>query len=399
MLARAAAAARAWRRLGWPSGDTLKTGGCRTGRGKAPAGAFFSPRGRYQTGVMASSLPIGDFSRATHMSIKALRHYHRVGLLEPADVDPFTGHRRYTTDQIPAAQVIRRFRALDMPIEDIRAVLTAPGIPARNELIAAHLSRLEEGLARTQNAVTALQDLLSHAPDPARHRDQPPQRRRGPRRRDHRGQAATPVAVRPGFPQARGRPRPAAHPSPGSRRPRGGPPGGRSTGCGPPMRIAWWCPARRRSDSHLSGTPGGAPDRDRVQARLEELRRHDRLVVVGLADRRLQRLDHGVVVGLVEVDERDEILVRCLGLWREHAVPVGLPPAAGPAGEQVTGVDREGAWLVGRVLPAVLLGPHLQATAARLTVEDGDRAEIGVRADPELAGFWLHPPASSAGTS
>ena len=128
---------------------------------------FFLPRGRYQTEVMASSLPIGDFSRATHMSIKALRHYHRVGLLEPADVDPFTGHRRYTTDQIPTAQVIRRFRELDMPIEDIRAVLTAPGIPARNELIAAHLSRLEEGLARTQDAVTALQDLLSRAPDPA----------------------------------------------------------------------------------------------------------------------------------------------------------------------------------------------------------------------------------------
>jgi DNA-binding transcriptional MerR regulator len=118
---------------------------------------------------MASAMPIGDFSRATHMSIKALRHYHRVRLLEPADVDPFTGHRRYTTDQIPTAQVIRRFRDLDMPIDEIRAVLTAPGIPARNELIAAHLSRLEEGLARTQNAVAALQDLLGQPQDdPAR---------------------------------------------------------------------------------------------------------------------------------------------------------------------------------------------------------------------------------------
>jgi DNA-binding transcriptional MerR regulator len=71
---------------------------------------------------MASSLPIGDFSRATHMSIKTLRHYHRVGLLEPADVDKFTGHRRYTTQQIPTAQVIRRFRELDMPIEEIRGI-------------------------------------------------------------------------------------------------------------------------------------------------------------------------------------------------------------------------------------------------------------------------------------
>ena len=73
---------------------------------------------------MPSALAIGDFSRATHLNIKALRHYHRIGLLEPAQVDPFTGHRRYSTDQIPTAQVIRRFRALDMPLEEIHAVIT-----------------------------------------------------------------------------------------------------------------------------------------------------------------------------------------------------------------------------------------------------------------------------------
>jgi MerR family regulatory protein len=77
--------------------NTIKAAGCGRGRGKIPGRAFFSPWGRYQTEGMASSLPIGDFSRATHMSIKTLRHYHRVGQLEPADVDQFTGHRRYTT--------------------------------------------------------------------------------------------------------------------------------------------------------------------------------------------------------------------------------------------------------------------------------------------------------------
>jgi DNA-binding transcriptional MerR regulator len=117
---------------------------------------------------MAPSLPIGDFSRATHMSIKTLRHYHRVGLLEPADVDQFTGHRRYTTEQIPTAQVIRRFRELDMPLEDIRGILSAPDVGRRNELIGAHLSRLEQGLARTQNAVASLRDLLDHPPGETR---------------------------------------------------------------------------------------------------------------------------------------------------------------------------------------------------------------------------------------
>jgi DNA-binding transcriptional MerR regulator/effector-binding domain-containing protein len=117
---------------------------------------------------MAHSLPIGDFARATHLSIKTLRHYHRVGLLEPADVDPFTGHRRYATGQIPAAQVIRRFRELDMPIEDIRGVLAAPDLTARSELIAAHLTRLQDDLNRTQDAVASLRDLLDHPAGPAR---------------------------------------------------------------------------------------------------------------------------------------------------------------------------------------------------------------------------------------
>ena len=113
---------------------------------------------------MSAYLSIGDFSRATHLSVKMLRHYHQIGLLEPAAVDPHTGYRRYATEQLPTAQVIRRFRALDMPLEEIQAVLAAPDLQARNERISAHLSRLEGELGRTQQAVASLRDLLAARP-------------------------------------------------------------------------------------------------------------------------------------------------------------------------------------------------------------------------------------------
>ena len=116
---------------------------------------------------MPPSLAIGDFSRATHLTVKTLRHYHRIGLLESAEVDPFTGHRRYTTDQIPTAQVIRRFRSLDMPLEEIQAVIATPDLMARNQLIAGHLRRLEMTLARTQQAAASLRDLLEPPADAA----------------------------------------------------------------------------------------------------------------------------------------------------------------------------------------------------------------------------------------
>jgi DNA-binding transcriptional MerR regulator len=121
---------------------------------------------------MPAALTIGDFSRATLLSVKTLRHYHRVGLLAPANVDADTGYRRYTTDQIPTAQVIRRFRDLDMPLEQIHAVLEAPDLRTRNELISAHMTRLEQNLARTQSAVASLRDLLAgpSAAAPVNHR-------------------------------------------------------------------------------------------------------------------------------------------------------------------------------------------------------------------------------------
>jgi DNA-binding transcriptional MerR regulator/effector-binding domain-containing protein len=130
---------------------------------------------------MTATLPIGDFSRATHLSVKMLRHYHDIGLLEPADIDGDTGYRRYATEQIVMAQIIRRFRDLDMPLEDIQVVLQAPDVETRNRVIANHLGRLESSLARTHEAVTSLRELLDHpqASVPI----------------DHRHLATTPAAV------------------------------------------------------------------------------------------------------------------------------------------------------------------------------------------------------------
>jgi len=109
---------------------------------------------------MAAPLPVGEFSRITHLSVKTLRHYHQVGLLEPAHVNPDTGYRYYTLEQIPTVQVIRRLRDLEMPVPDVKAVLAAPDAAARNALIAAHLDRLEQQLAQTYAAVDSLRNLL-----------------------------------------------------------------------------------------------------------------------------------------------------------------------------------------------------------------------------------------------
>jgi DNA-binding transcriptional MerR regulator len=113
---------------------------------------------------MTSTVSVGRFATMTHLSVKTLRHYHQVGLLEPAEVDPQTGYRYYTLEQLPTAQLIRRLRDLRMPVADVRAVLVASSPGERDTLIAAHIDHLETELTKTQAAVKSLRALLNSAP-------------------------------------------------------------------------------------------------------------------------------------------------------------------------------------------------------------------------------------------
>lgn len=117
---------------------------------------------------MGARLTIGDFSRVTHLTVKTLRHYHQVGLLEPDTIDPHNGYRYYSAEQVPTAQVVRRLRELEMPIPEVKAVLASSEASERNARIAAHLDALEAELARTRQSVHALRDLLERPSAAAR---------------------------------------------------------------------------------------------------------------------------------------------------------------------------------------------------------------------------------------
>jgi len=116
---------------------------------------------------MAALLSIGEFSRLTHVSVKALRHYHDLDILCPARIDPGSGYRSYATAQAPTAQLIRRFRDLGMPLDRIKVVLAATDPTVRDEILADHLRSMERQLEQTQTAVASLRQLLEGGGTPA----------------------------------------------------------------------------------------------------------------------------------------------------------------------------------------------------------------------------------------
>lgn len=67
-------------------------------------------------------LKIGEFSKLSHLTVKALRFYEKEGLLEPAFIDPWTGYRFYETRQLEDAAEIKAYRQLDLSIDEIKAI-------------------------------------------------------------------------------------------------------------------------------------------------------------------------------------------------------------------------------------------------------------------------------------
>lgn len=110
-------------------------------------------------------LGIGATARASGLPPSALRFYDAAGVLRPAVVDPRTGYRRYTSDQVAQARIVARLRRVDMPLADIVGVLATRHDPdAAQRLLDRHLRRLEGWLDEARDALGEASALLAEAP-------------------------------------------------------------------------------------------------------------------------------------------------------------------------------------------------------------------------------------------
>ena len=73
-------------------------------------------------------LKIGDFSKLSHLTVKALRFYEKEGLLKPASVDEWNNYRFYETSQLETAARIRSYRQLGLSVEEIKAIFSGTDV-------------------------------------------------------------------------------------------------------------------------------------------------------------------------------------------------------------------------------------------------------------------------------
>lgn len=75
-------------------------------------------------------LKISEFSKLSHLTVKALRFYEKEGLLKPASVDEWNNYRFYETSQLETAARIKSYRQLGLSIEEIKAVFSGSDVKA-----------------------------------------------------------------------------------------------------------------------------------------------------------------------------------------------------------------------------------------------------------------------------
>jgi DNA-binding transcriptional MerR regulator len=114
-----------------------------------------------------SLIRIGDLARLGGVSVRMLRHYHEVGLLVPDSVDPVTGYRSYTADQLAALHRIVALKGLGLPLAAIAEIVSPACPPERlTEVLAARRAEIVREIASAHDTLgrldARLQQLAVH---------------------------------------------------------------------------------------------------------------------------------------------------------------------------------------------------------------------------------------------
>ncbi|MGA9350294.1 MAG: MerR family transcriptional regulator [Anaerolineae bacterium] len=112
---------------------------------------------------------IGEFSKLSHVTVKTLRYYDKIGLLKPAEVDRFTSYRYYSASQLPRLNRILALKDLglsldqiarllddDLPPDQIRGMLRLKQVELQEQLEEeqARLARVEQRLRQIEQEET-----------------------------------------------------------------------------------------------------------------------------------------------------------------------------------------------------------------------------------------------------
>lgn len=109
---------------------------------------------------------IGELAKICNISVSALRHYDRKGVLKPAYVDLETGYRYYDDDSIVTASLLTVYKNYDLSLEQVKALLDREDLSALRQLFKEQTEQIDKQISTlrmTRKFFSEWFDLINEA--------------------------------------------------------------------------------------------------------------------------------------------------------------------------------------------------------------------------------------------
>ena len=103
--------------------------------------------------IYRTKLKIGEFSKMMQVTVKTLRLYEQKGLLQPDEVDEWTGYRYYNISQMQQLSTIRSLQGMGFSLAEIKEIFD-------NNSTVPPLEQLEQKIVDCQRQLHMLQGRL-----------------------------------------------------------------------------------------------------------------------------------------------------------------------------------------------------------------------------------------------
>lgn len=108
---------------------------------------------------MKNLFSIGEVSKIKKITIKALRYYHKMGILIPSYVDEETGYRYYSIDQFVHIDIIKGCRSLGTSIKELQEIFKECNTDKLLEFLEVKKDKAEENIKKMKEIIKNIDDL------------------------------------------------------------------------------------------------------------------------------------------------------------------------------------------------------------------------------------------------
>lgn len=111
---------------------------------------------------MKKYLSIGEVSKIKNVSAKSLRYYEQLGILPPTYINPDTGYRYYSVEQLLIVDLILICIELDIPLKNFKNYITPQGNIDIQQLLTDGQKTVTQKIQKLEVASQFLSNVFNH---------------------------------------------------------------------------------------------------------------------------------------------------------------------------------------------------------------------------------------------